>query len=100
MICPRGHAELSWIELSGVGVIQTVTHGSGKLPFDDQQRRLVLALIAMEGAHNLTLGRIDTLGDVKSGNVVRLIPDLMIRGGQAWSAVFESMPFDSLERVR
>ncbi len=96
LICPSGHADVAWIELPGTGVIRAVTQGRGRLPFDAHDRRLVLALIAMDGAHNLALGRIDSAGNVQVGDAVRLIPDVAARGGQVWGAVFESIDADSL----
>lgn len=89
LVCPRCHAGLRWIVLPGTGVVRAVTRSIGRLPFDLQSRPLVLALIAMDGADNLAMGRIAGTGDVRAGDVVRLVPDLAPRGGQTWSAVFE-----------
>lgn len=90
-VCPQGHTELAWLTLPGTGVVQALTQGKGKLPFDAQDRALVLALVAMEGADNLALGRIEATRPVREGDRVRLIPDTMRRGGRAWSAVFEPL---------
>lgn len=88
LVCPRGHTDLRWSSLPGAGVVQALTQGMGRLPFDADERRLVLALVAMEGADNLVLGRVDATGLVRAGDLVRLIPDTLTRGGRAWSAVF------------
>lgn len=89
LVCPRGHTDLRWLSLSGVGVVQALTQGMGKLPFDADERPLMLALVAMEGADNLVLGRVDATVPVRAGDRVRLVPDTNVRGGRAWSAVFE-----------
>ena len=88
-VCPQGHTDLRWLTLPGAGVVRAVTEGMGRLPFDARESRLVLALVAMEGADNLALGRIDGVGPVRAGDRVRLIPDTNARGERAWSAVFE-----------
>lgn len=89
LVCPRGHPDLHWVSLPGVGVVRALTDGAGRLPFDARDRRLVLALVAMEGADNLALGRIDVADAIRAGDSVRLVADPQLRGGRAWSAVFE-----------
>ena len=87
--CTRGHAPLQWHTLPGAGIVRAVTNGVGRVPFEAEERRLVLALVAMEGADNLALGRIDATVPLHAGDRVRLAPDTELRDGRAWSAVFE-----------
>lgn len=89
LVCPKAHGDLEWIELPGTGVVRTVTFGPGRLPFDGDARQMVLALVAMDGATNLALGRIEGASDVRNGDRVRLVPDRATPGGHAWGAVFE-----------
>ena len=92
LTCPAGHTGLEWIALPGTGIVRTLTQGEGRLPFEADARPLVLALVAMEGADNLALGRIDA-SEVRPGDRVQLVPDAGPRGGRAWSAVFEPRRF-------
>lgn len=92
LVCPRGHTDLQWIALPGTGIIRSVTQTKGTLPFGARERRLVLAWVAMDGADNLVFGRIDPAADVCIADRVRLVADSEVRGGRAWSVVFELAP--------
>jgi len=87
LACTCGRVELQWRTLPGSGIVRAVTAGPGRLPGEEPTRTLVLALVAVEGADNAVLGRIEPPIAPAVGAGVRLIADTL-RGRPAWSAVF------------
>ncbi len=72
IVCPYDFSETEWIELEGTGQIVSVTMGPGRLPLTEQVGELSFALIAVDGADNLTLGRVIGEGTPRLGSRVRL----------------------------
>lgn len=53
-LCDRDGTPTEWLILSGQGQIVELTQG-----FDARKNETTFALISMDGAHNMTLGRIE-----------------------------------------
>ncbi len=72
-VCPETAEETKWRELEGKGEVVSVTRGVALMPFADKPQEYLFALIAMDGADNLTLGRISGAeGECKEGTRVHL----------------------------
>lgn len=71
--CSRAGA-VQWTTLTGAGRIVAGTSGGGALPFGGGPAGEGLALIALDGADNLALGRVDGFGgEPPAGARVRLV---------------------------
>lgn len=71
--CSRADA-VQWTTLTGAGRIVAGTSGGGALPFGGGPAGEGLALIALDGADNLALGRVDGFGgEPPTGARVRLV---------------------------
>ena len=64
LICDKDGSPTQWHQLSGKGEIIEKTTG-----YDSQKRLVCFAMIAMDGAHNLALGRIEEVEIEPSGRV-------------------------------
>lgn len=58
LVCACGSRDISWRPLAGSGVLQQVTSGRTLLPGTPIAGTFAFALIRMDGADNLCLGRI------------------------------------------
>ncbi len=64
----------AWTELSGIGTIIAVTQGVSAMPLREGVRTRAFALVAMDGADNLTFGRLAERHPILgAGTRVRLI---------------------------
>lgn len=73
--CPDHDQPLVWHKLTGVGSVIQVTSFEGALPLHSNGGLHVVALIRLEGAENMMLGRLGMpLDAVSTGQRVRLAP--------------------------
>lgn len=56
--CPCGCVAGDWTELAGTGTVVVTTTGPGQLPLSEDTSDLTFALIALDGADNLAVGRL------------------------------------------
>lgn len=75
IVCPEHGAGVEWTALTGEGRVAVATLTTVPLPLTGRGERAWLALIAMEGASNLALGRIHADRPVQPGLCVRLSVD-------------------------
>ncbi|MBM3598465.1 MAG: hypothetical protein FJX35_09645 [Alphaproteobacteria bacterium] len=89
MTCPDHGPLAQWRELAGVGTVMTVTRTTLSLPLTGRGAAAVMALIAMDGASNLVVGRIAGAMDAEPGARVRLAVDAGATVHPIQSMVFE-----------
>jgi uncharacterized OB-fold protein len=66
---------MDWTPLPGTGTVSNATLTTIVFPLSTRTLRAWLALISMDGAHNLAVGRLDSDIDVRHGQRVRLVAD-------------------------
>ena len=89
MTCPDHGPLAEWRELTGTGTVRTVTRTTLSLPLTGRGSAAVLALIAMDGASNLVVGRIAGAMDAEPGARVRMAVDAGTTTHPIQSMVFE-----------
>ncbi|MBI1384359.1 MAG: hypothetical protein GC150_05570 [Rhizobiales bacterium] len=76
LVCTCGSEAGVWITLSGLGRITALTSASPTLPISGRTGNWQIGLIAMDGAHNVVLGRIEAeMEPLVVGDAVRLLRD-------------------------
>ena len=70
--CPEHGCATEAVELSAEGTIEAETETSARLPFTDHSGPAQFVMVRMDGASNLTLGRMSAPG--APGQRVRLAP--------------------------
>lgn len=69
-----GHSVANnWRELAGEGAVLAITSGERSLPFTDERKPMILALVALDGADNAALGWMANDAPVAPGSRVRLL---------------------------
>jgi uncharacterized OB-fold protein len=72
----REHGDtVDWTPLPGTGTVSAATLTTIVFPLSTRTLRAWLALISMDGAHNLAIGCLDSDIDVRHGQRVRLVAD-------------------------
>lgn len=88
LVCACGSDKTQWARLAGTGEVRAVTEGTMAPPLDAPRPSGCFALIAMDGADNLAIGRISETGPVVRGSWVRLVADPHHRAHPAQAAAF------------
>ena len=73
--CPEHGDVVEWTPLPGTGTVSTATLTTIIFPLSTRTQRAWLALISMDGADNLAIGRVEADIDVHPGLRVRLVAD-------------------------
>jgi uncharacterized OB-fold protein len=89
LACPAHGPVDTWRELSGIGTVRVMTRTTLSLPLTGRSSAVGLALIAMDGASNLVVGRMAGAGDVEPGARVRLAVDTGVTVHPIQSMLFE-----------
>ena len=72
-LCLCGRRETVWWELPGTGTVSSVSTGVSRLPLSSRKAVVIVALVALDGADNMTFGRLAGVPeDVRAGMRVRL----------------------------